>query len=84
MKIVLNQVGKTDDQHLAAGIDNYFSRLKKLVNCELITFPDIKSTKNMPVKEQKMTFSHQLVQLLFIEQLYRALTIINGIPYHHA
>ncbi|MBN1388332.1 MAG: 23S rRNA (pseudouridine(1915)-N(3))-methyltransferase RlmH [Bacteroidales bacterium] len=30
-----------------------------------------------------MTFSHQLVRLLFAEQLYRALTILRGIPYHH-
>jgi 23S rRNA (pseudouridine1915-N3)-methyltransferase len=31
----------------------------------------------------KMTFSHQLVRLLFMEQLYRAFTIINHEPYHH-
>lgn len=31
----------------------------------------------------RMTFSHQIVRLLFIEQLYRALTIIKGEPYHH-
>jgi len=30
-----------------------------------------------------MTFSHQMVRLIFIEQLYRAYTIINGEPYHH-
>ena len=31
----------------------------------------------------KMTFSHQMVRLFFIEQLYRAFTIINNEPYHH-
>ena len=31
----------------------------------------------------QMTFSHQLVRLVFTEQLYRACTIIKGEPYHH-
>jgi 23S rRNA (pseudouridine1915-N3)-methyltransferase len=31
----------------------------------------------------KMTFSHQMIRLLFIEQLYRAFTIIKGEKYHH-
>lgn len=30
-----------------------------------------------------MTFSHQMVRLIFVEQLYRAQTIIKGEPYHH-
>lgn len=30
-----------------------------------------------------MTFSHQMVRLFFIEQLYRAFTILRGEPYHH-
>lgn len=31
----------------------------------------------------KMTFSHQMIRLLFVEQIYRACTIIKGEPYHH-
>lgn len=31
----------------------------------------------------KMTFSHQMVRMIFVEQLYRAMTIIKGEPYHH-
>ena len=31
----------------------------------------------------KMTFSHQMIRLLFVEQLYRACTIIKHEPYHH-
>ncbi|MGC9151952.1 MAG: 23S rRNA (pseudouridine(1915)-N(3))-methyltransferase RlmH [Microbacter sp.] len=32
----------------------------------------------------KMTFSHQMIRLFFVEQLYRAMTIIKREPYHHA
>ncbi|TLF44042.1 23S rRNA (pseudouridine(1915)-N(3))-methyltransferase RlmH [Maribacter aurantiacus] len=31
----------------------------------------------------KMTFSHQMVRLFFVEQLYRAFTILRNEPYHH-
>jgi len=31
----------------------------------------------------KMTFSHQMVRMIFTEQLYRAMTIMKGEPYHH-
>lgn len=30
-----------------------------------------------------MTFSHQMVRMIFLEQLYRAMTILKGEPYHH-
>ncbi len=31
----------------------------------------------------KMTFSHQMVRLFFVEQIYRAFSIIHNLPYHH-
>ena len=31
----------------------------------------------------QMTFSHQMVRLVFVEQIYRAMTILRGEPYHH-
>ena len=31
----------------------------------------------------KMTFSHQMIRLFFVEQLYRAFTILKNEPYHH-
>lgn len=35
------------------------------------------------VSLSRMTFSHQMVRLFMVEQLYRAMTILNGEPYHH-
>ncbi|MDD2797455.1 MAG: 23S rRNA (pseudouridine(1915)-N(3))-methyltransferase RlmH [Bacteroidales bacterium] len=31
----------------------------------------------------KMTFSHQMIRMIFVEQIYRAMTILNNEPYHH-
>lgn len=31
----------------------------------------------------RMTFSHQMVRAIFVEQIYRAFTIMRGEPYHH-
>jgi len=38
---------------------------------------------NGKISLSKMTFSHQMVRLFFVEQLYRAMTILRGEPYHH-
>ena len=38
---------------------------------------------NDKISLSAMTFSHQMVRLFFVEQLYRAYTIIKGEPYHH-
>ena len=39
---------------------------------------------NEKLSISKMTFSHQMIRLLFLEQLYRAKTILNGEKYHHS
>lgn len=41
------------------------------------------SRANGKLSLSKMTFSHQMVRLIFTEQLYRAFTILKGEPYHH-
>jgi 23S rRNA (pseudouridine1915-N3)-methyltransferase len=38
---------------------------------------------NDKISLSRMTFSHQMVRLFFVEQLYRAYSIIKGEPYHH-
>lgn len=44
---------------------------------------DVKERANEKISLSKMTFSHEMIRLIFIEQLYRAMTIINNEPYHH-
>lgn len=39
---------------------------------------------NVKIALSPMTFSHQLIRLIFIEQLYRVFTILNNEPYHNA
>jgi 23S rRNA (pseudouridine1915-N3)-methyltransferase len=38
---------------------------------------------NSKIALSQMTFSHQMIRLLFVEQLYRAYTILKNEPYHH-
>ncbi len=155
MKTELILVSETTDKHLAAGIDDYVSRICHYLPFAITVIPELKNTKNMTEEQQKvregelilqkiqpsdtvvlldehgkefrsiefadwlqkkqntarrlvfviggpygfsesiykradeqlslskMTFSHQMVRLLFVEQIYRACTIIKGEPYHH-
>lgn len=44
---------------------------------------DVYARANEKISLSKMTFSHEMIRLIFTEQLYRAMTILNSEPYHH-
>ena len=44
---------------------------------------EIYARANEKLSLSKMTFTHQMVRLVFVEQLYRAMTILSNEPYHH-
>lgn len=45
--------------------------------------PKVYSRANEKLSLSRMTFSHQMIRAIFMEQLYRAMSILNGSPYHH-
>ena len=45
--------------------------------------PEVYARANEQLSLSRLTFSHQMVRLVFTEQIYRACTIIKGEPYHH-
>ncbi|SFT88905.1 23S rRNA (pseudouridine1915-N3)-methyltransferase [Lishizhenia tianjinensis] len=45
--------------------------------------PEMYAKANAKISLSKMTFSHQMVRMFFLEQVYRAMTILRNEPYHH-
>ncbi len=45
--------------------------------------PEVYTRANYKLSFSKMTFSHEMIRLFFTEQVYRAMTILRGEPYHH-
>jgi 23S rRNA (pseudouridine1915-N3)-methyltransferase len=45
--------------------------------------PEVYARANAQLALSKLTFSHQMVRLFFMEQLYRAMTILKNEPYHN-
>ncbi len=44
---------------------------------------EVYARANGKIALSQMTFSHQMIRLMAIEQIYRAMTILRGEPYHH-
>ena len=45
--------------------------------------PDVYAKSNQKIALSKMTFSHQMIRLILLEQCYRAMSILRNEPYHH-
>lgn len=45
--------------------------------------PEVYQRADGKISLSQMTFSHQMIRLLFVEQIYRGMTILRGEPYHH-
>lgn len=45
--------------------------------------PEVYARANGKISFSRMTFSHEMIRLFFTEQVYRAMTILKGEPYHH-
>ncbi len=43
----------------------------------------VSESADFKISLSQMTFSHQMVRMIFVEQLYRAMTILRNEPYHH-
>ncbi len=156
MEIILLTVGKTTQNYIISGIEEYTKRLKRYIPYKIECLHDVKNTKSLTSEVQKekegelilnfispadycilldehgkeftsvdfsiylqkvmasgrkraifvvggpygfsqsvysradaklslskMTFTHEMIRLFFTEQIYRAMTILRGEPYHH-
>lgn len=86
--VLLDERGR---QYDSISFAEYLNSLEGRVNhlCFVIGGPYGFSEKvykraDAKISLSKLTFSHQLIRVLFLEQLYRAFTILKGEPYHHA
>ena len=53
MKVSVLLIGKNNEKYISDGMNIFSGRLIRYCSFEIITLPDIKSTKNMPTEEQK-------------------------------
>ncbi len=90
--VVLDEKGKEFTSLEFSEFIHQFSPLGSLSGFKTLSFviggpfgfdDEIYEASKIKVSLSKMTFSHQMIRLLFTEQLYRAFTILKNEPYHH-
>lgn len=86
--VLLDEKGK---QYRSTEFARYLEKKSHSVSRQLVFLvggpygfaPEIYERATEMISLSKMTFTHQMVRLVFTEQLYRSMTIIHNEPYHH-
>lgn len=86
--ILLDEKGETFTSEAFAGfieqkLQLSYKRIVFLIGGAYGFSEDLYARANGKLSLSKMTFSHQMVRLFFVEQLYRAMTILRNEPYHN-
>lgn len=86
--VLLDERGK---EMTSRGFSEYIAAKMHVVSRQLIFViggpygfsPEMYARADDKLSLSRMTFSHEMVRLFFVEQIYRAMTIMRGEPYHH-
>ena len=86
--ILLDENGKQQDsvafsEYLQKYMNSGIKQLVFVIGGPYGFSQDVYNKANGKISLSKMTFSHQMIRLFFIEQLYRGFTILRNEPYHH-
>ena len=71
-------------QFIEKELNKSYKKLIFLVGGSFGFSSELQQRANLKISLSKMTFSHQMVRLFFLEQIYRGFTILNNEPYHNA
>ena len=87
--ILLDERGKDYDSvsfasFLEQQLQNSYHKMIFLIGGAYGFSTQVYERANFKLSLSRMTFSHQMIRLFFLEQFYRAMTIIRNEPYHHS
>lgn len=87
--ILLDENGKTFDSvefanFLQMQMNSGIKNLNFVVGGAWGFSPQVYQEADAKISLSKMTFSHQIIRIIFMEQLYRAMTILRNEPYHNS